>query len=52
MMKSLDDEVFAIAFAIAKRCSNRKNLLHNDRFPASGTDFSLDGNFQTADWQV
>ena len=41
MRKLLNDEVFVIAFAIAKRCFNREKSLHSDRFPASGTDFSL-----------
>ena len=45
MTKLLDDEVLAIA----KRCSNREKLLNDDRFPASGTDFSLDNDFKTAD---
>ena len=49
MMKPLDDEVFAIAFAIAKLCSNREKSLNDDGFPASGTDFSLDDDFKTAD---
>ena len=41
MMKSLHYEVFAIAIAVAKRCFNGENPLHDNRFPASGTDFSL-----------
>ena len=51
-MKPPDDEVFVIAFAIAKRCFNGKNLLNDDRFPAFGTDFSLNNNFETADRQL
>ena len=39
-MNPLDDEAFAIAFAIAKQCFNGQNLLPDDRFPASGTDSS------------
>ena len=45
MTNLLDNEVFAIT----KRCSNRKNSLNNDRFPASGTNFSLNDCFKTAD---
>ena len=37
-MKSLHDEVFAIAIAIAKRCLNGENLFYDDQFPPSGTD--------------
>ena len=39
--KSPHDEYFAIAIAIAKRCLDGENPLDDDRFPASGTDFSL-----------
>ena len=48
-MNPLDDEDFAIAFAIAKRCFTEKNSLNDDRFSASGTDFSLNNVFKTAD---
>ena len=49
MTNLLDNEVFAIIIAIAKRCLNEENLLYDDRFPASGTDSSLNDNFKTAD---
>ena len=49
MIKPLDNDVFAITFAIAKQCFNGKNSLNNDWFPASGTDFSLNDDFETAD---
>ena len=52
MTKPLDDEVFAIAFVIAKQCLDRKILLDDDRFPALGTDFSLDNDFKTADQRL
>ena len=38
-----------IAIVIAKRWFNGENLLDNDWFPASGTDFSLYDNLKTAD---
>ena len=41
-------EVFAIAFAIAKRCLDGGISLNVDRFPASGTNFSLYNDQQTA----
>ena len=47
-MKLLDDEVFAIV----KRCLDREILLDDDRFPALGTDFSLDDDSKTADRQL
>ena len=45
-------EVFAITFAIAKRCLDGGISLNIDRFPVSGTDFSLYDDQQTADRQV
>ena len=51
-MNPLDDEVFAIAIAIAKQCFNGRKSLYNDRFPALGTDFLLNNGLKTADWQL
>ena len=51
MTKPLDDEVFAISFAIVKQCSYGENSLNDDWLPASGTDFSLNDNLETADRQ-
>ena len=48
-MTPLDNEGFAIAFVIAKRCFNGRFSFDDDQFPASGTDFSLDDDFKTAD---
>ena len=45
MTKRLYDEVFAIA----KQCSYGENSLNGDQFPASGTDFLLNDDLETAD---
>ena len=44
-MNPLYNEVFLIA----KQCLNGENSLYDDRFPASGTDSSLNNDFKTAD---
>ena len=52
MTNPLYNEVFTVAIAVAKRCSDREISLDDDQFPASGTDFSLDNDFKTADRQL
>ena len=44
-----DNEYFAVSIAIAKQCLYGENPLDADRFPASGTDFSLKDDLKTAD---
>ena len=52
MTNLLYDEFFAIAIAIAKRWFLWGFPLYDNQFPASGTDFSLNDGFETADRQI